>query len=115
MRDGSTKEDAIPLKQRGAKAVEEEMAWMMKIHGYTPVLATEKAIADLLRQMKTGKQKNGKLGPGWEHATLWHGRQWCSYWSFVTPRGRKKCSSILALRLTHLEKCRVRNPRAQIT
>jgi hypothetical protein len=29
-RDGSTMEKAIPLKQRGMKAVEEQMQWMMK-------------------------------------------------------------------------------------
>ena len=44
-RDGSTMEKAIPLKQRGAKAVEEEMQWMMKLYHYTPVLATRDEIA----------------------------------------------------------------------
>jgi hypothetical protein len=36
-RDGSTMEKAIPLKQRGMKAVEEQMQWMMKtarLHSY---------------------------------------------------------------------------------
>ena len=49
--DGSTKAQAIPLKQRDpAKAVAEEMAWMMKLYHYTPFLAMRDAIADAVGQ-----------------------------------------------------------------
>lgn len=49
VRDGSTIEKAIPLKKRGLKAVEEEMAWMTKLHHYTPLLATRDVIAEAVR------------------------------------------------------------------
>ena len=90
-RDGSTIDTAIPLKQRGAKAVEEQMRWMMKLHGYTPVLSTRDAALDIARQLKAGKKReNVKSQSPWSHRTLKHGEQWCSYWSFLTPRGRKE-------------------------
>jgi hypothetical protein len=89
-RDGSKIEKAIPLKQRGAKAVEEEMTWMMKIHGYTPLLATRDALADAVRQIKAGKKGTVTPPQPWSHGTLEHGNQWCSYWWFRTPRGRKE-------------------------
>ena len=90
-RDGSTIDTAIPLKQRGAKAVEEEMQWMMKLHGYTPVLATRDAALDIARQLKAGKKRETvKSQSPWSHRTLKHGEQWCSYWGFLTPRGRKE-------------------------
>ena len=94
-RDGSTMEKAIPLKQRGMKAVEEQMQWMMKLHRYTPMLATrdelQKSAAEAVRRLKTG-QKPSHIRPPqpWEHATLDHNGQCCSYWWFRTPRGRKK-------------------------
>src|SRR4051794_18004707 len=87
--DGSTKEKAIALKERGAKAVEEEMTWMMKIHHYTPVLTTRDAMIEIVRKVKAGK-KGFDAPLNWEHGTLEHGNQWCSYWSFLTPHGRKR-------------------------
>ena len=94
-RDGSTMEKAIPLKQRGIKAVEEQMQWMMKLHHYTAMLATrdelQKSAADAVRRLKAG-QKPSKTRPPqpWEHATLDHNGQCCSYWWFRTPHGRKE-------------------------
>jgi hypothetical protein len=94
-RDGSTMDKAIPLKQRGLKAVEEQMQWMMKLHGSTPMLATrdalQKSAAEAVRRVKAG-QKPSKTPPPqpWEHASLDHNGQCCSYWWFRTPRGRKE-------------------------
>jgi hypothetical protein len=95
VRDGSTMDKAIPLEQRGPKAVEEEMAWMMKLFNYTPVLAMRdevvKLAADAIRRAKAGqKQPTGRPPQPWEHAALDHRGQWCSYWWFLTPRGRKE-------------------------
>jgi hypothetical protein len=88
-RDGSTIARAIPLKQRGSKAVEEEMAWMMKLYHYSPALTARDDMIDVVSKVKAGKR--GFDAPmHWEHATLEHGTQWCSYWSFLTPQGRKK-------------------------
>jgi hypothetical protein len=89
VRDGSTKEKAIILKQRGTKAVEEEMAWMMKMHKSTPIKGMEDLMLDAVRQLKTGQKKTVNLQHPWEHAILDHGGQCCSYWEFKTPRGRK--------------------------
>jgi hypothetical protein len=88
-------EKAIPLKQRGMKAVEEQMQWMMKLHGYTPMLATrdelQKSAADTVRRLKAGQKPSQSPPPQpWEHATLDHNGQCCSYWWFRTPRGRKE-------------------------
>jgi hypothetical protein len=81
IRDGSTKEKAIRLKQHGMKAVEEEMQWMMKLYHYTPVLATRDAVANAVRQIKAGKKKNVQNLHPWEHGSLDdHGRL-ISYWS----------------------------------
>ena len=89
VRDGSTKDKAIPLRERGAKAIDEEMTWMMRLYSYTPVLANRDAMVEVVRRVKAGER--GFEGPSnWEHGTLEHGKQWCSYWSFLTPRGRKK-------------------------
>jgi hypothetical protein len=94
-RDGSTMERAISLKQRGLKAVEEQMQWMMKLHRYTPMLATrdelQKSAAEAVRRLKAG-QKPSHIHPPqpWEHATLDHNGQCCSYWWFRTPRGKKE-------------------------
>jgi len=94
--DGSTKERAIPLKQREpAKAVEEEMQWMMKRYHYTPVLATRDEIAalaaDAVRRLKAGqKPASGKPPQPWEHASLDRDGRLISYWWFETPRGRKE-------------------------
>jgi hypothetical protein len=88
-RDGSTMEKAIRLKERGAKAVEEEMAWMTRLYGYTPLMATRDAVADAIRQIKAGKKGTIHPPQPWEHATLWHNGQWCSYWMMRTPRGKR--------------------------
>jgi len=89
-RDGSTKAKAIPLKQRNpAKAVEEEMAWMMKLYHYTPLLATRDALADAIRQAKTGK-KSVSVSGFWGHATVDHKGHLISNWWFPTPRGKRE-------------------------
>jgi hypothetical protein len=88
IRDGSTIEKAIPLKQRGAKAIEEEMAWMMKRFHYTPLLASRDTLIEAIRKAKETKKAVHPPAP-WEHATLEHGRQWCSYWMVRTPRGKR--------------------------
>ena len=36
VRNGSAMEKSIPPKQHGAKAVQEEMDWMMRLYHYTP-------------------------------------------------------------------------------
>jgi hypothetical protein len=94
-RDGSTMEKAILLKQRGAKAVEEEMTWMMKLCNYTPVLATRdeivKLAADAIRRAKSGqKQPSGHPPAPWGHATRDRNGRLISYWWFQTPHGRKE-------------------------
>jgi hypothetical protein len=87
-RDGSTIEKAILLKQRGTSAIEEEMAWMMKIFHYTPLQATRDIMAKAIREAKATKKTVHPPAP-WEHATLEHGRQWCSYWMVRTPKGKR--------------------------
>lgn len=89
-RDGSTKARAIPLKYRGAKAIQEEMEWMTRLYHYTPLLAMRDVIANAVRQMKAGNKKAGQNLHPWEHGTLEHNGQWCSYWSFITPHGPKQ-------------------------
>src|SRR4051794_36340800 len=59
VRNGSTLEKAIRLNQRGTKAIEEEMSWMMKLHHYTPLLSTRDAFAEAVRQIKVDKKKEG--------------------------------------------------------
>jgi hypothetical protein len=87
--DGSTKAKAIPLKQHDpAKAVEEEMAWMMKLHHYTPLLATRDRLAEEIRKVKAGK-KSTNTSAGWGHATVDHNGHWISDWWFETPRGKR--------------------------
>lgn len=87
--DGSTKAKAIPLKQRDpAKAVEEEFAWMMKLHHYTPLLAMRDALADAVRKAPTGKS-SVNIDPGWGHGSVEHNGHLISEWSFLTPRGKK--------------------------
>ena len=89
-RDGSTRAKAIPLKQRNpAKAVEEEMAWMMKLYHYTPLLATRDALVDAIRQMKAGKKSVNASG-GWGHASQDHNGHLISNWWFPTPRGKRE-------------------------
>jgi hypothetical protein len=90
VRDGSSIEKAIPLKQRGTRAVEEEMMWMKKIYKYTPIQSTRDAYAEAVGQIKVEKKKEGHAPDPWSHATLQHGNQWCSYWWFRTPRGKKE-------------------------
>lgn len=86
---GSTKATAIPLKQRDAtKAVEEEMAWMMKLYHYTPILATRDDLADQIRQLKAGR-KPQKKPSAWGHASLDYNGRLISNWWFPTPKGKK--------------------------
>jgi hypothetical protein len=88
-RDGSTKARAIPLKQRDpAKAVEEEMQWMMKLYRYTPILATRDAVLDSIRRVKAGK-KPARAASDWGHATLDHNGRLISNWWFPSPRGKR--------------------------
>jgi hypothetical protein len=88
--DGSSKAKAIPLKQRdAAKAVEEEMQWMMKLYHYTPLLATRDAALDSIRRVKAGK-KPVSTSAGWGHATVDHKGHLISNWWFVTPRGKRE-------------------------
>src|SRR5260370_28024501 len=79
-RDGSTMEKAIPLKQRGLKAVEEQMQWMMKLHRYTPMLATrdevQKIAADAARRVRAGQKPSQSPPPQpWYHSTRAHNGQ----------------------------------------
>lgn len=85
---GSTMEKAIPLKQRGPKAIEEEMAWMMKVFHYTPLLASRDVMVDAVRKAKATKKAVDAPTP-WEHGTVEHAGQWCSYWMVRTPRGKR--------------------------
>jgi len=87
-RDGSTKDKAIPLKQRGLQAIEEEMAWMLKVFHYTPFMATRDIMAEAIRKARATKKSVHPPKP-WQHATLEHGWQWCSYWMVRTPRGER--------------------------
>jgi hypothetical protein len=93
--DGSAMQKAIRLKQRGSKAVEEEMAWMMKLHRYTPILATRDAVneqaAEVLRRFRAGEKRSTvSSSQPFEHAMLDHDGQICSYWSFRTRQGKRK-------------------------
>ena len=87
-RDGSSIEKAIPLTQRGTKAIEEEMRWMMKLFHYTPLQATRDIMTEAVREAKATKKSVHPPAP-WQHGTLEHGRQWCSYWMVRTPRGKR--------------------------
>src|SRR5215475_7061868 len=88
-RDGSTKAKAIPLKEVGMNAVTEEMAWMLKLYNYSPVLAMHDAVADASSKVKAGKKSVNSPAP-WGHASLDHDGHLISYWWFVTPRGKKE-------------------------
>jgi hypothetical protein len=88
-RDGSTKAKAIPLKERGTKAVEEEMAWMLKLYNYSPVLAVHDAVADTSSTAKTGKKSMNTTVP-WGHRCVDYGGHLISYWWFVMPSGKKE-------------------------
>jgi hypothetical protein len=88
-RDGSTKAKAIPLKERGMKAVEEEMAWMLKLYNYSPILAVHDAVANVSSKAKGGKKSVNTPAP-WGHRTLDHNGHLISYWWFMTPRGKKE-------------------------
>ncbi len=61
---------------------------MMKLYHYTPVLSARDTIGKAVQEVKAGN-KNVKATAGYQHATLEHGGQWCSYWSFQTPQGQK--------------------------
>jgi hypothetical protein len=90
IRDGSTKEKAIPLTQRyPAKAVEEEMAWMMKLYHYTPLLATRDGLVKAMGQLKAGKAKEVHLPHDWGHASLDYNGHLISEWWFLSPRGKR--------------------------
>src|SRR5215475_9356738 len=88
-RDGSTKAKAIPLKERGMKAVEEEMAWMLKLYNYSPVLAVHDAVADTNSKAKTGK-KLLNTPVRWGYCCVDYGGHLIIYWWFVTPSGKKE-------------------------
>ena len=86
---GSTRATAIPLKQRDpAKAVEEEMTWMMRLYHYTPILATRDAIAQSIRNLKAGK-KTVRAHGDWGHATVDYNGHLLSNWWFPTSRGKR--------------------------
>ena len=87
--DGSTEAKAIPLKERGTKAVVEEMAWMLKLYNYSPVLAAHDAVADASSKVKAGKKPVNTPAP-WGYRTLDYNGHLISYWWFVTPRGKKE-------------------------
>jgi hypothetical protein len=88
--DGSSKAKAIPLKQRDPmKAVEEEMAWLMKLYRYTPLLATRDDLAEQIRQLKAGK-KPRKKESGWGHASIDYNGHLLSNWWFPSPRGKRE-------------------------
>ena len=87
-RDGSSPEKAIPLTQRGAKAIDEEMDWMMRVFHYTPLMATRDIMAKAIREAKATKKSVHPPQP-WEHATVEHAGHWCSYWMVRTPRGQR--------------------------
>jgi hypothetical protein len=89
VRDGSSIERAIVLKQRGAAAVEEEIAWMRKLYHYTPIDSMRDMVADAIRRLKAGKKKVD-LPQSWSHAILDHKGQCCSAWTFKTPRGSRE-------------------------
>jgi hypothetical protein len=88
-RDGSTIAKAIPLKERGTKAVVEEMAWMLKLYNYSPVLAAHDAVADAGSKAETSK-KSANTPARWGHRTLDYNGHLISYWWFVTPSGKKE-------------------------
>ncbi|MEY2511565.1 MAG: hypothetical protein QOE26_2328 [Verrucomicrobiota bacterium] len=89
LRDGSTKAKAIPLTQRDpAKAVEEELSWMVKLHHYTPILATRDLFADIIRQVK-GTTRTVHPPDPWGHATIEYNGRWLSHWWFRRPGGPK--------------------------
>jgi hypothetical protein len=88
--DGSTKAKAIPLKQRDPqKAVEEEMAWMMKLYHYTPLLAMRDRMIEEVRKVKAGKKSTDKSA-GWEHATQEQNGHLISVWRIDTPRAKRE-------------------------
>src|SRR4029453_16705347 len=87
--DGSTKAKAIPLKERGTKAVAEEMTWMLKLYNYSPVLAAHDAVADASSKVKADK-KSVNTPARWRHRSLDHNGHLISYWWFITPRGKKE-------------------------
>jgi hypothetical protein len=87
--DGSTKAKAIPLEERGTKAVVEEMTWMLKLYNYSPVLAAHDAVADASSKVKADKKSVNTPAP-WGHRSLDHNGHLISYWWFVTPRGKKE-------------------------
>ena len=87
--DGSTKAKAIPLKQRDPqKAVEEELAWMMKLHRYTPLLAMRDRMIEELRILKAGKKSTNRSA-GWGHSTQDQSGHFISHWWFDTPGGKR--------------------------
>jgi hypothetical protein len=90
IRDGSTKAKAILLTQRDpSRAVEEEMAWMMKLYHYTPLLATRDALVKAVRQLKAGKAKEVNLPHTWGHGSLDYNGHLISEWWFPSPHGKR--------------------------
>jgi hypothetical protein len=88
--DGSSKAKAIPLKQRDpAKAVEEEMSWMMKLYHHTPLLALRDRMVEEVRKVKAGKKSTNRSA-GWGHSTIDHSGHLISKWWFDTPHGKRE-------------------------
>ena len=61
---------------------------MMKLYGYTPLLAMRDAFTVAVRRAKAGA-KSVSVDPGWGHATVDHNGRLISNWWFQTPRGKK--------------------------
>lgn len=61
---------------------------MIKVFHCTPLRATRDVMADAVRKAKATKNAVHAPTP-WEHATLEHAGQWCSYWMVRTPRGER--------------------------
>jgi hypothetical protein len=88
--NGSTKARAIPLKQRDPqKAVKEEIAWMMKLYHYTPLLAMRDRMIEEVRIVKAGKKSTNRSA-GWGHSTQDQNGHLISHWWFDTPRGKRE-------------------------
>jgi len=111
--DGSTIANPIPLKQRDpAKAVEEEMQWMMKIYHYTPLLAERDEMAEVIRKAKGGK-KQATASTRWGHAVLDYNGHLISDWWFMTAAGKREVYFDIGTVLTHKEAVRQESTRGQ--
>ena len=110
---GSTIANPIPLKQRDpAKAAEEEMRWMMKIHHYTPLLAERDEMVEVIRKVKGGK-KQTTASTRWGHAVLIYNGHLISDWWFMTPAGKREAYFDIGTVLTQKEAVRQESARGQ--